>query len=420
MKAEAAIAVGGADWREALEDALAKLPMLAEAPATVATEPAQGAAAATEGEAAASIDLTLLFVSDAYGADFQSIVSEVRRRVPGGVLIGCSGQGIIGPGREVEGRAALSLQVFSLPGVRLTAARLTPEEVAGEAYAKVWIDKLGQLRPEDVNAWLYFVDPFSVDGERLLSLLATVNRGVPLIGGLASGDFQRRSTYLFLNDEVYNDGAVGVAIAGDYEVRTVVSQGAAPIGETWTITAAHENVIETIGMRPALDVLTETYHSLSPELQERARSNLLVGLAMDEYRDDFRRGDFLIRSLAGVERQSGSIAIGAYPRVGQTIQFQLRDPIAADEELREMLLRTRIELGDQEPVGALLCACNGRGVGLFGEPNHDAKAVEERFQALPVAGFFCNGEIGPVGKTNYLHGFTASIALILPKKAVAT
>jgi small ligand-binding sensory domain FIST len=394
MKAEAAIVAGGAEWRETLDDALSRIPMLVEG------TPA---------------DLTLLFVSDAYGADFQNIVSEVRRRVPGGVLTGCSGQGIIGPGREIEGRAALSLQVFSLPGVELTATRLSPEDVAGERFAKVWTDKLGQLRPEQVNAWLYFVDPFSINGDQLLELFATVNRGVPVIGGLASGDFQRRGTYVFLNDEVYNDGAVGVAIAGDYEVRTIVSQGAAPIGETWTITDAHENFIDTIGMRPALDVLTETFHSLPADIQDRARRNLLVGLAMDEYRDEFRRGDFLIRNLVGVERQSGSIAVGAYPRVGQTIQFQLRDPIAADEELREMLLRTRLELGDQEPVGALLCACNGRGIGLFGEPNHDAQALEERFAALPVAGFFCNGEIGPVGKTNYLHGFTASIALILPK-----
>jgi small ligand-binding sensory domain FIST len=247
--------------------------------------------------------------------------------------------------------------------------------------------------------------------------MSVIDKDVPLIGGLASGDYRRRATYVFLNDDVYPDGAVGVAIGGAYAVRTVVSQGAMPIGRPWTITEARGNHVLTIGMRPALDVLTETFEGLSPELQMRAQRNLLVGLAMDEYRDEFQRGDFLIRNLVAIDRESGAISIGAYPRIGQTIQFQLRDPVAADEELKEMLLRTQMELGDQQPVGALLCSCNGRGVGLFGEQDHDARALVERFGALPTAGFFCNGEIGPVGSKNFLHGFTASIALIVPLAA---
>jgi small ligand-binding sensory domain FIST len=200
-------------------------------------------------------------------------------------------------------------------------------------------------------------------------------------------------------------------------VRTVVSQGAAPIGQAWTITGVKANFIETIAMRPALEVLQETFDQLTPEMQERARSNLLVGLAMDEYKDELGRGDFLIRNLAGVDRESGALAIQAYPREGQTIQFQIRDPETADEELSLLLSRAKDELGGRQPVGALLCACNGRGVGLFGEPNHDAEKLEELMGPIPVAGFFCNGEIGRVGKQNYLHGFTASIALIVPKTA---
>ena len=397
MKAEAAIAAA-ASWRDALDEVCRQLPLLASD---------------------TPIDLALLFVSDAYAPDFRDLVAEVKKRVDGGVLIGCSGQGIIGPGREIEGEAALSLQVFSLPGATLTPAHLTAQDVADAHFAQVWVEKLGQLRPDQVNAWLYFVDPYSVDGERLLELLATINRGVPLIGGLASGDAQRGGTAVFLNNEVFEEGAVGVAIGGAFTVRTVVSQGAAPIGETWTITQVEGNVIETIGMRPALEVLSQTFNALSPELQDRARTNLLIGLAMDEYHDEFRRGDFLIRNLVGVDRESGSIAVGAYPRVGQTLQFQLRDPVAADEDLRELLIRARLELGDQEPAGALLCSCTGRGVGLFGQPDHDAQAVAERFGELPLAGFFCSGEIGPVGDRNYLHGFTASIGLILPVEADA-
>lgn len=392
MNAQAAIAASQ-NWREALDSVVRQVPMLSDG---------------------TRADLTMLFASDVYAPDYPELLAEVRRRTGGGIVIGCSGQGIIGPGREVEHEAALALQVFSLPGVELTAARLQPEDVGLEGARRVWQERLGGLRPAAVNGWLFFVDPFSVNGDEVIEMLSVVNPDVPLIGGLAAGDYRRRTTHLFLNDEVYDDGAVGLAIGGAYTVRTIVSQGAMPIGQAWTITEARGNYIETIGMRPAIQVLAETYEGLSPELQERARSNLLVGLAMDEYQDDYRRGDFLIRNLIGVDQSNGSVAIGAEPRVGQTIQFQLRDPQAADEELREMLIRAKMDIGDQTPVGALLCSCNGRGAGLFGAPDHDAQALQERFGPLPVAGFFCNGEIGPVRSKNFLHGFTASIALILP------
>jgi small ligand-binding sensory domain FIST len=395
MKAEAAIATGH-DWQDALTKVAEQLPMISSD---------------------TPIDLTLLFASDVYAAEFDDLLREVRRLIGGGALIGCSGQGIIGPGKEVEQEPALALQVFSLPGVTLTPARFAPEDVGHAGAVEAWSERLGSSATAPVNGWLFFVDPFSINGEHVIELMSVIDKDVPLIGGLASGDYRRRATYVFLNDDVYPDGAVGVAIGGAYAVRTVVSQGAMPIGRPWTITEARGNHVLTIGMRPALDVLTETFEGLSPELQMRAQRNLLVGLAMDEYRDEFQRGDFLIRNLVAIDRESGAISIGAYPRIGQTIQFQLRDPVAADEELKEMLLRTQMELGDQQPVGALLCSCNGRGVGLFGEQDHDARALVERFGALPTAGFFCNGEIGPVGSKNFLHGFTASIALIVPLAA---
>jgi small ligand-binding sensory domain FIST len=169
-------------------------------------------------------------------------------------------------------------------------------------------------------------------------------------------------------------------------------------------------------MRPAIEVLGDMFKRLPPDIQVRARANLLVGLAMNEYRDEFGRGDFLVRNLMGVDRETGAVAIGAMPREGQTVQFQLRDPTAADEDLRALLGKARQELEGREIAGAVLCSCNGRGVGLFGAPDHDAKTFMEEMGSIPVAGFFCNGEIGPVGGKNFLHGFTASIALILPKE----
>ena len=393
MKAEAAIATGN-DAAEVIDLLIARLPVLQEG---------------------AEIDLAFLFTSDAYADDLPRLLPEVKERTGARVLLGCSGQGLIGPGQEEEQEPAMSLQVMPLPGADLTPVRIDAAEAASPDAPDLIRERLGAA-VFDMNALFLFVDPFSVDGERLLESVSIIDEDLPVVGGLASSKFSRRGTYVLLNDEVYEEGAVGVALGGNYEVKTVVSQGAAPLGEAWTITGVEGNLIQSIGMRPALEVLSDVFQSLTPEVQARARANLLVGLAMNEYRDEFRRGDFLIRNLVGVDRATGAVAIGAMPREGQTVQFQLRDPAAADEDLREMLGKARQELEGREIAGALLCSCNGRGIGLFGQPDHDAKAFMDEIGPVPVSGFFCNGEIGPVGGKNFLHGFTASIALILPRE----
>lgn len=394
MRAAAAIAQH-ADWREALTDAVAQ-------------------SALAPGESAA-IDLVILFASADYAAEFPELLATAGRLTGAGVLIGCSGQGVIGLSREIEGRPALSLMCLSLPGAELQAFHISQSDLALCSEPQDWHGLTGVL-PEDVNAWLALVDPFTLDAETLVDGLSAAYPGVPVIGGLASGDYRVRGTHVFLNDEAYNYGAILLAVGGPYTVRTIVSQGATPIGDTWIITSAHDNIIETIAQRPAYEVLVETFRQLPPDMQRRAQRNLLIGLAMDEYKDEFHRGDFLIRNLLGYDPESGALAVGALLRVGQTIQFQVRDPAAADDDLRELLSRAKGELGERAPGAALMFCCNGRGAGLFGMPDHDASAVASHLGAIPLAGFFCNGEIGPVGERTFLHGYTASIALILPRE----
>ncbi|MBI3968609.1 MAG: FIST C-terminal domain-containing protein [Chloroflexi bacterium] len=313
----------------------------------------------------------------------------------------------------MEGVPALSLMLLSLPGAELTPARFTQREVEALETAPEWRAEAG-LSDERVNGWLLFADPFRIDSEALIGGLASAYPRKPIVGGLASGDHRAQRTHVFLDDQVFSEGAVGLAVGGAIAVKTVVSQGCAPIGEAWTITGVQGNVVETISGRSALEVLIETLRGLPPAQQRRAERNLLVGLAIDEYRDTFTRGDFLIRNLTGVDQESGAIGLNAYPRLGQTIQFQMRDAAAADDDINELLGVTTSELGNQKPVAAVLCSCNGRGAGLFGAPDHDAAAVAAQLGRLPVAGFFCNGEIGPIGDRIFLHGFTASIALLVP------
>jgi small ligand-binding sensory domain FIST len=358
-------------------------------------------------------DLCLFFASPAY-EDVDALVAQAYRRTAASVLIGCSGQGIVGPNREIEGKAALSAMNLQLPGAQLYPKHLEAEDLAALDSAEAWRAWTG-VAPERVNAWIVFVDPFTCDAEEIVSGLTVAYPGTTIAGGLASGLQSRRGTQLFLNGALYNSGAVILGIGGAYTIRTVVAQGAAPIGEPWTITGVERNVLRKIGNRPALDVLRETLGNLDEEMRDRAARNLLVGLAMNEYRETFEQGDFLIRNVVGYDSESGALAIGAMPQVGQTIQFQIRDADAADFDLKRQLENTRARVDPDLIAGALLCTCNGRGVGLFGSPDHDARSFTEAFGPVPMAGFFCNGEIGPVGGQTYLHGFTASLALFVPK-----
>ena len=300
------------DWREALADLIGQIPF-------------------RSGED--EVHLALLFASSEYRDDFPDLVARAHQLTGARLLVGCSGQGVIGAGREVEREPALALLTFSLPEAELTAVHLTQEDLESCRTPQDW-HRLTGVAPEGISAWLLFADPFTMDAEALVRGLSEGYPGTPLVGGLASGDPRLRGTHLFLNGEVYDNGFVALALGGPYTVHTIVSQGAAPIGETWTITGVQGHIIETIAQRPAYQVLVDTLRALSPEMQRRAQRNLLVGLAMDEYRSEFRRGDFLIRNVTGIDRERNTLAVGALPRVGQTLQFQLRDPDAADEDLR--------------------------------------------------------------------------------------
>ncbi|HZR99083.1 MAG TPA: FIST N-terminal domain-containing protein [Chloroflexota bacterium] len=387
MQAKAAISYAR-DWRAALDEVLAATD-LGDSPC----------------------DLALFFASAHYSAHYDELVPAAWRESGARALAGCSGQGVIGPEREIEGEPAMSLLRLAMPGATVRLTHVTHQQVEAGAVAR-----LGGVSLEDVNAWLVLADPFRMDPDALIRALEQAYPGVTIVGGLASSRPSDRRTYVFADDTVYDEGAVAVALGGNVIVRTVVSQGATPIGQPWTITGAHDNVLETIGGRPAYQVLVETVQALPADVQQRAVQNLLVGLAIDEYKDEFHRGDYLIRNLMGADPQSGALAIGAYPRVGQTIQFQMRDAAAADEDLRELLASAHHDLEGARPVAAMLCSCNGRGAGLFGAPDHDARGLAHEFGPVPLAGFFCNGEIGPIGGRTFLHGFTASVALLLPRE----
>jgi small ligand-binding sensory domain FIST len=359
--------------------------------------------------------LLVLFAHHAFSRSYPDLLRSAAQRSGAHDVIGSSASGVIGGDRELEDQPAIGALALRFPeGARVRVEHVRQNDVGELAGTPdAWPARLG-LEASACTGVIVIADPFSVDPQALIQGLARDFAGVTVVGGLASGAAHAQRTFVFGNGKVYGEGAVVVALGGSVALRAVVSQGCEPIGEPWTITDAEGNVIRRIGNRPAYDVLVETISALDATERVRVTRNLLVGLAMDEYRDDFKRGDFLIRNFIGVDRATGAVAVGAYPRVGQTLQFQVRDARAADDELRQLLSSAADDL-PAPPAAALLFACNGRGVGLFGAPDHDVRAARELLGQPAIAGFFCNGEIGPVGGSTFVHGFTASLGLFVAR-----
>ena len=363
-----------------------------------------------------SVTLGLVFLAPSlfpYAKDVLEVL-RVHGRIP--CLAGCSGVGLISDGNEFEEGADLVLGLYHLPGATLKGFHFDNDAIDATGDAPSWIQKTG-LPPEQVNGWLVFASPFHLNGEAWLRQWNTAYPGIPAVGGLASGDFSAEQSQVYFNGGVHEQGLVAVALCGDMTLETVVSQGCTPIGESWTITRADRNFILGIGNRPAYSVLMETFDGMSLEERKKSQNNLFVGLAIDEYREELHCGDFLVRNLLGGDPKNGALAVGAYPRAGQTLQFQRRDSETADAELSALLAQARTQLAGRPIYGGCLTVCNGRGSRLFGTPNHDAGLVQEQLGCTAITGFFGHGELGPVARQNFLHGYTASLGLFVPKSA---
>ncbi len=355
-------------------------------------------------------NLVLAFVSPHHAEHYDEIPALVSTRFPGSVLIGCSASGVIGAGHEVEQRPGFSLTTACLPGVSirpfsLNAAQL-PEETTD---VEPWRALVG--KPPIPNAhFVLIADPLTFDATALLTGLDIAFPDSRKIGGLASGGPERGSNALFVGSNTHRVGAVGVALSGNISVDTIVAQGCRPIGTPTIITRSQNNVVLELDSRPPLRVLRELYESLPDKDKELFRTSLFAGLEMKSEEVEFHAGDFLVRNLVGIDPEAGAIAIGAVPKPWQVLQFLLRDSETATEDLRRLLKRYRGSRGTK-PQGALLFSCLGRGVHLFGKADHDTGMFQESLGPVPLGGFFCNGEIGPVGRTTFLHGYTSAFAL---------
>lgn len=348
-------------------------------------------------------DLALVFASAHHADALGKIARELRASGLGRHVAGCTGESIVGGDQEVEGAAALSLWAIQLPEVEVDVRRLEFDEDGVEGWPEAATDN-------DQRSALLLGDPFSFPTDQFLKALNQGSPGLRVMGGMASGGSELGENRLVLDDEVFDAGAVAVILDGPVTVRTVVSQGCRPIGRPMVVTRAERNIIRELGRKPVLEVLRAVFEELDADDQARFRQGLHIGRVINEYQEKFVRGDFLVRNVLGTD-DAGGLAITDVVRVGQTVQFHVRDAETADEDLRGLLEHERNERPAAAIRGALLFTCNGRGSRLFDEPNHDISALHAALGPIPVAGFFAMGEIGPVGGQNFVHGFTASVVL---------
>lgn len=362
---------------------------------------AAASAAATLG--GAPVDLAFVFISTYHLPSAAATAAAVRAELGARCLVGCVAEGVLGGGRELEDGPGVAVWAAALPGAEVEVFHA--ESVHTDEGSVI----AGFPQLADPSLVALLIDPFTFPADSFLDGLNQEYPGLPAVGGIAAGGGRPGTQALFLGGETYRHGAVGAIVSG-IPVRTVVSQGCRPIGRDLVATSAEGNVVYELAGRPAIERLREQVERLSETEQRQALRGLLVGLVIDENTPDYDRGDYLIRSLLGGDEESGALVLGAAVRPGQTLRFHIRDGSTADSDLVEALAST---LDGVDPVGALLFTCNGRGTAMFGRPDHDAALVSETLAGAAVAGFFCGGEIGPVGSKVFLHAFTATLAVFL-------
>lgn len=362
--------------------------------------------------AGAKPHLLFLFASphhrDAYALIQETLLADLDPQH----LVGCSGGGIIGGGRELEDVPGLSVTAAVLDDVDIHVIHLRDDALPGlDDPPRAWEAALGVKAAQHPH-FITLLTPFMGRPEDLLSGLDYAFPKSQKIGGVVSGLRHVSERSLFLDGQRFSEGAIIVALSGDIRVDSLVAQGCRPVGPVCTITACERNVIQGLDHKPAIYTLQKVYDGADARTRDLLQRALFVGLLTDPLSvSDPQPGDFLTRNVMGMDKQDGSVAVAAYVREGMRVQFHVRDGEAADLDLRKVIERLKAGPNPPQVAGGLLFSCMGRGERLFGESDHDSQAFADAFGTQALGGFFCNGEIGPVGAGTYLHGFTSCFAL---------
>lgn len=355
------------------------------------------------------LDLLAVFLSVHFTNRVREIMHGLSAMLEPATMLGCTADGVIGREQEIENQPAVTLLAGRLPGVILEPFALQPGETD---WHKILLDKDEFLRmvgaDADTKLFLMLGDPFSTPMSDVLQAFNENFTGVPVVGGMASAALRPEGNSLFLNDTLTHQGVLGVAFSGRLEVEVVVSQGSRPFGRPFKVFEARRNRIYSLEGRTPLDWLEELLPMLSEEERSLLQSGLFVGRSIRSDDQEVGRGDFLIWGVVDIDPENGSIAISDSVMEGDTVQFHLRDAVTAQEDLEMMLVP---QVFRDPPRGGLVFSCNGRGRHLYEQPNVDISVIQNNLDNTHLAGFFCAGEIGPIGSENFLHGQTISLVM---------
>jgi small ligand-binding sensory domain FIST len=381
-------------------------------------------------------DLAFVFISNTFASEYPRVMPLLREKFGNIPIFGCGGGGVIGQDHrgiplEREGDPALSITLAVLPDVRIQPFYLRADQLPDlDSSPDRWVDVLG-VDPAQNPQFILFADSMSA---RINDLLQGLDYAYPQsvkIGGLTAGISSFSGSGLFGGDRLYREGTVGVALSGNIAVETIVSQGCRPVGQVLRVAEADKHVLLQLEaqsegevgenssvntkVKTALESLHHALETLDENDRARAQHSLSIGIVRDAFKSNLEAGDFLIRNLIGVDPRIGAIAMGDRIRPGQRVQFHLRDAQTSAKDLEDLLIQYRNSTRNQPPpAGALFFNCLGRGEHFYGRPNFDTQLFQQYLATTPIGGFFCHGEIGPIGGTTFLHGYTAAFALFRP------
>ncbi|EAZ90441.1 FIST signal transduction protein [Crocosphaera chwakensis] len=369
-------------------------------------------------------DVGIFFISSAYASDYPRLIPLILEKLSLPILIGCGGAGITGRNEnkeicEIENNPAFSLMVGCLPDVQINPFILSPESLPDlDSSPETWQRLMG-VSPQEKPHFILLSDPFSTQINDLLAGLDFAYPEAVKVGGLSSSSLMGVPGTVFYHQNgdpqsgFYHQGTVGVGLSGNIAIDSIVAQGCRPIGQAYQVVKGERNVILELSQngetRSPLDWLRELMENLEESDRQLAQHSLFVGVVRDEFKQELQPGDFLIRNILGVDPRLGAIAIGDRVRPGQRLQFHLRDAQTSADDL-ETLLK---QYNQSTPIqGAFIFSCLGRGQTLYQMPNFDSQLFTNYFPGVSLGGFFCNGEIGPVGQETFLHGYTSVFALV--------
>ncbi|MCG9893097.1 MAG: FIST C-terminal domain-containing protein [Thermosynechococcaceae cyanobacterium MS004] len=378
-------------------------------------------------------DLAFVFISNAFASEFSRVMPLLQSQLGEVPILGCGGSGVIGQDdqnipQEIEDEAALSLTLAALPEVRIQPFYILPNQLPDlDSAPDLWVDLMG-VAPADEPHFILLGDAMSA---RINDLLQGLDYAYPQaikIGGLTLGASTSNSG-LFYQGKLYAEGIFGVALSGNIVVEAIVAQGCRPVGPLLRVAEADRNVLLQVEAQPgsgdraavdtkvqtALEALHRTLDHMDDDDRTMAQNALSIGIVRDAFKVQLQAGDFLIRNLIGVDPRIGAIAVGDRVRPGQRVQFHIHDAETSAEDLEELLQQYQ-ETQPCLPAGVLLFDCLGRGEQFYGQPNFDTRLLRHYFPNAPIGGFFCQGEIGPIGGATFLHGYTAAIGLFRPRE----